>query len=191
MFKLRSERMRLALKIALIGLTLGFVIMPGIQSSAAPFNILKAGTTNPYGGTDIDPLPASATIFTVTNGKKSINYSKNDLLAIKSTTISIFEPFIGKRQKFTVIPLDYFLAKSSMKSSKTIDTIALNDYIFSDKVRNFRKAKAYLAIQRFGKDIPYDQGGPLRIIYANSSSWVKKLEAWNWSLRTIKVRTAG
>lgn len=170
-----------------MALTLGFVIVPGNQSSAAPITVLKVEPTNPYGGTNIDPLPASATILTVTNGKKSVNYSMNDLSTIKSTVIAIYEPFLKKRQKFTVIPLDYFFARSSIKPSMTVDTMALNDYKFSEEARNFSKARAYVAIKRFGKNIPYDQGGPIRIIYANSSTWVKNLSAWNWSIRTIKA----
>lgn len=167
--------------------TLGYTSASSAQASILSATRLMADTSNPYGGTNIDPLPATATIFTVTNGKKSINYSKNDLLKIKSSVITIFEPFVQKRQSFTVIPLDYFLGKSSISSSVRIDTVALNDYIFSEKSSNFSKAKAYIAIARFGKDIPYNQGGPLRLVYAGTSSWSKNLSAWNWSLRSIKV----
>lgn len=157
-----------------------------IPSNASGF--MAASSANPYGGAAIDPLPASATIFTVTNGKKSVNYSKNSLLAIKSTIITIQEPFVKKKQSFTVIPLDYFLAKSAITSSMTIDTIALNDYIYSNKAGNFSQARAYIAIKRFGKDIPYNEGGPIRIVFDTPSSWFKFLDAWNWSLRTIKVK---
>ncbi|TRZ56235.1 MAG: hypothetical protein D4S00_05200 [Streptomycetaceae bacterium] len=176
-----------SLGIALMVATLGYVSASSAQASMLTATRLMADTSNPYGGTNIDPLPATSTIFTVTNGKKSTNYSKNDLLKIKSSVISIFEPFVQKKQSFTVIPLDYFLAKSSISASVTIDTIALNDYIFSEKSGNFSKAKAYIAIARFGKDIPYNQGGPIRLIYTGSSTWSKNLSAWNWSLRSIKV----
>jgi len=176
-----------SLGIALMVTTLGYTSASSAQASILSATRLMADTSNPYGGTNIDPLPATATIFTVTNGKKSINYSKNDLLKIKSSVITIFEPFVQKRQSFTVIPLDYFLGKSSIPSSVRIDTVALNDYIFSEKSANFSKAKAYIAIARFGKDIPYNQGGPLRLVYAGTSSWSKNLSAWNWSLRSIKV----
>jgi hypothetical protein len=183
----KTLRVALSLALTLTIATLGYVSASSAQASILSATRLMADTSNPYGGTNIDPLPATATIFTVTNGKKSINYSKNDLLKIKSSIISIYEPFVQKKQSFTVIPLDYFLGKSSIPSSVTIDTIALNDYIFSEKAANFSKAKAYIAIARFGKDIPYNQGGPLRLIYANSSTWAKSLNAWNWSLRSIKV----
>ena len=187
MKRVKNLLVAISLGIALMVTTLGHTSATSAQASILTATRLMADTSNPYGGTNIDPLPATATIFTVTNGKKSINYSKNDLLKIKSSVISIFEPFVQKRQSFTVIPLDYFLGKSGISSSVTIDTVALNDYIFSEKSANFSKAKAYIAIARFGKDIPYNQGGPLRLIYAANSSWSKNLSAWNWSLRSIKV----
>ena len=187
MKRVKNLLVAISLGIALMVTTLGHTSASSAQASILTATRLMADTSNPYGGTNIDPLPATATIFTVTNGKKSINYSKNDLLKIKSSVISIFEPFVQKRQSFTVIPLDYFLGKSGISSSVTIDTVALNDYIFSEKSANFSKAKAYIAMARFGKDIPYNQGGPLRLIYAANSSWSKNLSAWNWSLRSIKV----
>jgi hypothetical protein len=174
-----------------IAMILGVMGASSGHLTASASSFLKADTTNPYGGAAIDPLPDTAVIFSVKNGTKTINYSKIDLLAIKSSVITIFEPFVAKTQSFTVIPLDYFLGKSSISPSKRIDTIALNDYIYTNKAANFSKAKAYIAFKRFGKDIPYNQGGPLRLVYANSSSWSKNLDAWNWSLRSIKVRTTG
>ena len=165
-----------------------FALAPITLNPSNASIFMAASPSNPYGGAAIDPLPATATIFSVTNGKKTINYSKNSLLAIKSTIITIQEPFVKKKQSFTVIPLDYFLAKSAITSSMTIDTIALNDYIYTNKAGNFSQAKAYLAFKRFGKDIPYNEGGPIRIVFDTPSSWFKYLDAWNWSLRTIKVK---
>lgn len=46
----------------------------------------------------------------------------------------------------------------------------------------------YLAIARGGKDIPYDQGGPIRIVFPDKSKWAKNLDAWNWSIRKIIVK---
>lgn len=178
-------------QLLLIALIVSFFSIPSTHASPVASNLIKAETANPYGGADIDPLPDNATIFTVQNGNKVINYSKIELLAIKSSIVTIYEPFVRKRQSFTVIPLDYFLGKSSIAPSKSIDTVALNDYIYSNRASNFSKAKAFIAFKRFGKDIPYNQGGPLRLIYADTSRWSKNLDAWNWSLRSIKVSKAG
>ena len=187
----KTKSVALTSQLLAMALVVSFVAVSTGANASANLNPIKAETTNPYGGTAVDPLPATATIFTVENAGKVIKYSKNDLLAIKSSIITIFEPFVQKKQSFTVIPLDYFLGKSSIAAGKTIDTIALNDYIYSNKAANFSKAKAFIAFKRFGKDIPYNQGGPLRLIYSNTSSWAKNLDAWNWSLRSIKVHKTG
>jgi hypothetical protein len=70
-----------------MAMAFAYVPISSAQGLTVRTTQLMADTTNPYGGTDIDPLPATATIFTVANGKKSINYSKNDLLKIRSTII--------------------------------------------------------------------------------------------------------
>lgn len=87
------------------------------------------------------------------------------------------------------------MKRISKRSSSTLLVMAIifsiNDYIYTNKAANFSKAKAYIAFKRSGKDIPYNQGGPLRLVYSNTRSWSKNLDAWNWSLRSIKVRTTG
>lgn len=156
-------------------------------TNANGVSVLKADTKNPYGGAAIDPLPITATIFTVTNGKKSISYSLKSLLAIKSEKITIFEPFIKKEQSFDAIPLSYFLTKSAITSKMKIDTVALNQYVYSNLAGKFTSAHAYLAIRLSGKNIPYNQGGPIRIIFPTTSKWYKFLDPWNWSLSAINV----
>jgi DMSO/TMAO reductase YedYZ molybdopterin-dependent catalytic subunit len=49
-------------------------------------------------------------------------------------------------------------------------------------------ANGYVAIKRNGVDIPYDQGGPIRLVFADNSVWAKNLDAWNWSLSSIAVK---
>lgn len=163
----------------------------GAQSAYSFSNFVSADPVNPYGGQAVDPLPITATIFTVTSGKIITKYSMKSLLTLKSKNISIFEPFIKKSQTFTVIPLSYFFTKNSITSTMKIDTIALNQYVYSNSAGNFTSANAYLAIKRSGKDIPYDQGGPVRIIFAKDSKFFTNLDAWNWSLSAITVKKAG
>ena len=69
-----------------------------------------------------------------------------------------------------------------------VATKALNDYIYTNTAANFLAANAYIAIKRDGVAIPYDQGGPIRIIFANDSKWASNLDAWNWSLSSISVK---
>jgi hypothetical protein len=144
--------------------------------------------TNPYGGIAVPPPGANEVIFTVVNGSKNSSYSMKQLKALSSRTITINEPFVKKVQTFTVIPLSVFTKENNIRAKSTIRTIALNDYVYANKVRRFLKADAMIAIARDGKPIPYDQGGPIRIVFANSSVWAKNLDAWNWSLRSIAVK---
>lgn len=144
--------------------------------------------TNPYGGVAVPPPAANEIIFKVVNRSKSTGYSMKSLRALKSKTIKIYEPFVKKSQTFTVIPLSVFTQKSKISDNSVIKTIALNDYVYANTVKNFLGAQAFLAIALNGKPIPYDQGGPIRLIYPKNSVWVKNLDAWNWSLSSIAVK---
>ncbi len=147
-----------------------------------------ASETNPYGGTAVKPPGNNEIIFTVTNGKSSKKYSMNLLKAMKTTTIKIYEPFVKKEQSFTVITMADLGKENGISQSSTLKTIALNDYAYSNTLKNFVAAKGYIAIARNGKPIPYDQGGPIRIIFPKDSRWAKYLDPWNWSLSSIVVK---
>lgn len=148
----------------------------------------QASTTNPYGGTAIKPPAPTETILTVTNGTGVKKYSMNVLTKMKLSEIKIFEPFVKVNQTFTAIPLSALFAASGIVGKASVKTIALNDYIYTNTAKSFIAANGYLAIARTGKPIPYDQGGPIRIIFPNSSIWAKNLDPWNWSLKAISVK---
>jgi len=144
--------------------------------------------SNPYGTNAIDPAPAGTPILTVANGSVSTDYTLKELQEFSTEDISIFEPFVQEQQEFTVIPLSEIFSKNKIGESAEVDTVALNDYVYSNTAKNFTTHEGYLAIAREGKDIPYDQGGPIRIIFADDSDWATNLDAWNWSIRNFKVK---
>ncbi len=143
---------------------------------------------NPYGTNTIDPAPANSPILTVVNGSVSKDYTLKDLHGFRMRDISIYEPFLKKRQVFTVISLSEIFSKNGIGKSAKVNTVALNDYAYSNTAKNFTKNSGYLAIAREGKEIPYDQGGPIRIVFSDKSKWAKNLDAWNWSIRKITVK---
>ncbi len=147
-----------------------------------------AATKNPYGDSAVDPAPANAVILTLSKGAKSTTYTFSQLKAMKSKTISIYEPFVKVRQSFTVIPLADLFKKVSISGKDMVQTIALNDYIYSNTAADFTGASGYLAIARNGKVIPYNQGGPIRIVFPDGSKWSKFLDPWNWSLNKLVVK---
>jgi len=147
-----------------------------------------SSTTNPYGANTIDPAPDGTPILTVTNGSVSTDYTLKELQEFSTKDISIFEPFVQEQQEFTVIPLSEIFSQNKVGESAEVGTVALNYYVYSNTAKNFTTHAGYVAIARQGKDIPYDQGGPIRIIFPDDSEWATNLEAWNWSIRNIKVK---
>ncbi len=147
-----------------------------------------AAEKNPYGTSTIDPAGPNEVIFTVSKGGKKVEFSMARLLKMKSTSISIYEPFIKKRQSFTVIPMKNFFVMVGISGNDKVETKALNDYIYANTAAKFISANAYIAIKRGSAPISYDQGGPLRIVFSDNSKWAKELDAWNWSLSSIGVK---
>jgi hypothetical protein len=154
--------------------------------SAAP--IASAGDSNPYGTPAIDPAGPNEIILTVSKAGRKMDFTMARLLKMKSRTISIYEPFIKKRQSFTVVPMKSFFSLLSISGEDKVVTTALNDYRYANFASNFIGANAYIAIKRGGSPIPYNQGGPIRIVFDDKSKWAKFLDAWNWSLASISVR---
>lgn len=147
-----------------------------------------ASTKNPYGTSTVDPAGPNEVIFSVSKGKNKSDFAFGRLEKMKSSVISIYEPFVKKQQKFTVIPMKAFFNLVGISGKDKVATKALNDYIYTNTAANFLAANAYIAIKRDGVAIPYDQGGPIRIIFANDSKWASNLDAWNWSLSSISVK---
>ncbi len=149
---------------------------------------MAASTKNPYGTATIDPAEPNEIILTISKGSQKSVFAYSRLLKLKASTISIYEPFLKKRQKFTVIPLKNLFNFVGISGKDRVITKALNDYIFTATAADFISANGYLAIKRDGAPISYDQGGPIRIIFPDKSKWSKNLDAWNWSLVVISVK---
>jgi hypothetical protein len=147
-----------------------------------------AETTNPYGTSTVDPAGPNEVIFTVSKGGKKVQFTSAKLNKLKSSTITIYEPFLKKRQTFTVVTMKSLLALVGISGNDKVATRALNDYVYSNTASKFLAANGYVAIKRNGVDIPYDQGGPIRLVFADNSAWAKNLDAWNWSLSSIAVK---
>lgn len=167
-------------KLLTVTLALSMITLPIYSSTASE--------KNPYGTSTVDPAGPNEIIFTVSKGKKKSEFALARLQKMKSKTISIYEPFLKKRQRFTVIPLKNFFSLVGISGQDKVSTVALNDYIYTNTAAQFISAGAYIAIKRDGVDIPYDQGGPLRLVFADDSRWAKNLDAWNWSLAAISVK---
>ncbi|CAB4537361.1 unannotated protein [freshwater metagenome] len=147
-----------------------------------------AADNNPYGTSTVDPAGPNEVIFKVSKGGREVGFTVSRLLKMKSSTISIYEPFIKKRQTFTVVPMKNFFALAGISGKDKVITTALNDYTYTNTASKFIEAGAFIAIKRNGAEISYDQGGPLRIVFSDKSKWATYLDAWNWSLASFSVK---
>lgn len=152
------------------------------SASASP----SASETNPYGAAVVDPLGPDEPVITLSGGSGGkVGLTLAELEALGTVSVTVYEPFVKKQQTFTGVPVSAVLDRGGIASSSTIDTIALNDYEYSNLASAFEASDAIIATQRDGQPIPYDQGGPVRLIFPDGSELASVLDAWNWSLTEI------
>ena len=174
---------------AIAGLAVLALILTGCGSSSsskADATPSASASANPYGGGFAVDAPADNDVVLTVSAEKKIEYTMGELKKLAQTEIQIFEPFVKKNQKFTVVKMADFLNAAGFVATDKVNTVALNDYAFVDTDENFIKNNAYIAVARDGQPIPMDEGGPIRIIFANDSKYASNLDAWNWSIRTVE-----
>jgi hypothetical protein len=108
-----------------------------------------------------------------------------------TTTITIDEPFVKQRLAFTGVPMAEVLAKAGIAAGARITTKALNDYEYADSAAAFTGSNALIATRRGDGPVPFDAGGPIRIVFPDGSPLSTKLDAWNWSLSSIRLANGG
>lgn len=177
-------------------LPLVVLILTGCGSATSSTYPVKGTTTptpsaspsNPYGAAPVDPPAPTDPILTLSKGSKSMTLTMAKLLSLGTSEISIYEPFVKLRQSFTVIPLATLFKMVGISGAEKVMTKALNDYVYTNTAAKFLSANGYLAVKRNGIDIPFDQGGPIRIVFPDGSTWSHFLDPWNWSLSSISVK---
>ena len=102
-------------------------------------------------------------------------------------TVTIYEPFRKTNQTFKAVALKDILTAAGISDTQFIDTLALNNYKYDDLAGKFTGSEALIATELDGKQIPIDQGGPIRIIFKDGTPQSTNLDAWNWSLMQISV----
>jgi len=173
----------------LLIISLATLLLAGAVSTSDGATPKPTPTKNPYGSSvAIDPPRPNDVVLTVTNHSKVVRFSFNSLRKLGATQVTVYEPFVKVRQTFTVVSLAKIFKSANIPSTAKVSTSALNDYIYTNTAKNFTDSQGQLAIARFGGPIPYDQGGPIRLIFPDKSKLSKNLDAWNWSLNAITVK---
>jgi hypothetical protein len=165
------------------------IFVAGLAGCAATTNTAvtpSASASNPYGGFKVDNPKDTDVVLTV-SGSKTVNYTMGQLKSLADQKITIVEPFVKKKQSFAGVALKSLLEASGVNPTEKVDTVALNQYEFADTAANLESADAILAVSKDSKPIAMDEGGPIRLVFGSKSKYFSYLDAWNWSLRTIKV----
>lgn len=139
-----------------------------------------------YGGFPVDPPAADEVVLTLV-GARTVDLTMGELEALADREVTFLEPFVKVEQTFRAIALADLLALAGIEPGDEVDTIALNDYRFRDTVSALLDADALLAVGRDGGHIPMDAGGPIRLVFDADSNYSNFLDAWNWSLRSIRA----
>lgn len=156
------------------------------QGSSSPTASPSASSTSPYGTLTIDPAGPDDPVLEVDGGSSGHqSFTMVQLEALGTTTITVDEPFVKKRQSFTGVPLSTILTKAGIAGGVKITTHALNDYDYANVASAFTGSEAIVATQRDAARIPLDQGGPIRLVYPDGTPMSGVLDAWNWSLASI------
>lgn len=144
--------------------------------------------SNPYGAAAIDPLGPDEPVLVVSGGSAgTVELTLAELEALGTTTVTVYEPFVKTQQTFTGVPISAVLDRAGISADQQVDTIALNDYEYTDLAGDLEASDGLVATQREGEAIPYDQGGPIRLIFPDGSALAGNLDAWNWSVAEIAV----
>lgn len=175
--------------VPLVAVTAAALVLSGCASSTGTTDAAPTPTAtaeNPYGGFPVDPPAADEVVLTIV-GTSTVDLTYAELKDLATVKVTLSEPFVGAKQSFTGVPLADLFAMAGIQPTDKVDTVALNDYHFADTAGDFETADGLLAVLRDGEDIPMDQGGPIRIVFGDDSTYSTNLDAWNWSIRSLEV----
>lgn len=184
---LRKHHVRTAVPMMVL-LALG--LLSGCSSSNEPEasatqSSAPAPEENPYGVLTIDPPAADEAILTVDGKGSDGSFTTSEFTALGATEVTLFEPFVKQTQTFVGVPLSTIVEALGIDPASDLLTVALNDYRWTGNVGQMLESQALVAYQVDGRDIGYDEGGPIRLVYPDGTALSTNLDAWNWSLAQL------
>jgi len=187
----KSRTVRAAAGVALCALVLGLAACSSSESSTSTTEKSDKATTttNPYGAGVVDPPGPTDVVLTVAGPSGTKQFTMDQLTALGTKDLTIYEPFVKRNISFTGVPMAAIFDTVGIEGDVRLNTEALNEYIYDKSTAaEFVESDGLIAVAQEGKPVPVDQGGPIRIIFPDGSKQSKNLEAWNWSLEKISVK---
>ena len=188
---LKSRTLRAAASVALCAFVLGLAACSTSESSSSTTAKGDKATTtsNPYGAGAVDPPGPTDVVLTVTGPGGTKEFTMDQLTALGTKDLTIYEPFVKRNIAFTGVPMATIFDTVGISGDVKVATEALNEYIYDKSTAaDFVGSEGLIAVAQEGKPVPVDQGGPIRIIFPDGTKLAKNLDAWNWSLEKMSVK---
>lgn len=103
-----------------------------------------------------------------TNKDKTAEFDREMLMALGLQLVETTNPWYDGKTRFEGVHLDQLMKLVGAKGT-TIRIVALNDYVTTIPLDDFKKFKVILAMKRDGNFITVREKGPLFIIYPYDS----------------------
>ena len=190
-----TPRARRRVALALAALTLPVVVLTACTTASSTSGATTTGvpasptSANPYGSAPVDPPGPTEPVLTVTGPRGTTTYTLAELEALGTRTVTVNEPFVKAVRTFTGVPMQAVLDAAGIPPTATVETVALNDYRYSTTAEAFTGSEALIATEQDGGPVPYDQGGPIRLVFADGSELSSVLDAGKWSLTSMVAVT--
>ncbi|MEP7453684.1 molybdopterin-dependent oxidoreductase [Phyllobacterium sp. SB3] len=120
------------------------------------------------------PKPTGKPILVVSgnitnkNNESSAEFDRAMLEGIGLQTIETTTPWYESRMRFEGVPFDKLMELLGATGTK-VTAVALNDYVTTIPMEDFKKFKVVLAMKRNGNYMPVRDKGPLFIVYPYDS----------------------
>ena len=188
---LKSRTVRAAASVALCAFLLGLAACSTSESSSSTTAKGDKATTtsNPYGAGAVDPPGPTDVVLTVTGPGGTKEFTMDQLAALGTKDLTIYEPFVKRNIAFTGVPMAAIFDTVGISGDVKVATEALNEYVYDKSTAaDFVGSEGLIAVAQEGKPVPVDQGGPIRIIFPDGTNLAENLDAWNWSLEKMSVK---
>lgn len=138
--------------------------------------------------------PANKTIKLL--GEKKDHFSKRlkikDLTNLKYKEFKISDPYLKKDVIYGGVLLDFFVKYYGKENVSKILITAIDDYQVTIYKKDWENNTILLSSKYNGHYASYQERGPLRIIYPNYDSSLKKynknLVNWIWMIKSIEFK---
>jgi hypothetical protein len=175
------------LRLVPVVLALGALTL-GCQGNIDPAPVSSHASSSPHAQLVLKPATGKP-LITLTgrvHGGRPLAVDMASFNALPTQTMTVFEPFVKKRQTFSGVSFaDLLEAADARGSSVTIH--ALDDYETTMTAKVLRDSGVLLATRVDGSAIALDAGGPVRMVFPASAKIGKDTDLWVWSIDHITL----